>query len=97
MSETGASGEVWDSRALLRELALFRLPHSGVMVSMGTRAFTDPLGAFAETRGFSPDIRLAPESALTDAKRIALTAGESPRYAHGGGPSRTSSQLLPQP
>jgi C-terminal processing protease CtpA/Prc len=38
------------------ELGLFRLPRSGIAVSLGTRAFRDALGGFAETRGFLPDV-----------------------------------------
>ena len=41
------------------EIALFRLPRSGVTISLGTRAFRDPLGGFAETRGFLPDVPIA--------------------------------------
>jgi hypothetical protein len=40
------------------ELAIFRLPRSGVFVSFGTRAFSDPLGDFSEARGFLPDVWL---------------------------------------
>lgn len=40
------------------EIALFQLPRSGVMISLGTRAFRDPLGDFAEARGFMPDVWL---------------------------------------
>jgi hypothetical protein len=41
------------------EIALYRLPRSGVTISLGTRAFRDPLGGFAETRGFLPDVPIA--------------------------------------
>jgi hypothetical protein len=40
------------------ELALFRLRHSGITISLGTRAFHDPLGDFSEARGFLPDLWL---------------------------------------
>lgn len=38
------------------EVALFRLSGSGILISLGTRAFRDPLGDFEETRGFAPDV-----------------------------------------
>jgi hypothetical protein len=53
------------------EIALFRLPRSGVLVSLGTRAFRDPLGGFAETRGFLPDVLLAEGDAAAQAEALA--------------------------
>ncbi|WP_437670660.1 S41 family peptidase [Sorangium sp. So ce131] len=69
------------------EVALFRLPRSGVTLSLGTRAFGDPLGDFAETRGFEPDVRLGGADPTGDAAALALgaqltaTAGRSRRTA----------------
>ncbi|WP_199693387.1 S41 family peptidase, partial [Sorangium cellulosum] len=54
------------------EVALFRLPRSGVTVSFGTRAFRDPLGDFVELRGFEPDVRLDGADPLGDAAALAL-------------------------
>jgi Peptidase family S41 len=48
------------------EIALFRLPRSGVAVWLGTRGFRDPLGGFAETRGFAPEVPLAGGDAATE-------------------------------
>lgn len=53
------------------ELAVFRLPNSGVSISLGTRAFHDPLGDFAETRGFAPDVLLDGADPISEAKTIA--------------------------
>ncbi|WP_437827464.1 S41 family peptidase [Sorangium sp. So ce1153] len=53
------------------EVALFRLPRSGVTVSLGTRAFRDPLGDFAELRGFEPDVRLDGADPAGDAAALA--------------------------
>ncbi|XXY52230.1 S41 family peptidase [Sorangium sp. So ce269] len=53
------------------EVALFRLPRSGVTLSLGTRAFRDPLGDFAELRGFEPDVRLDGADAAGDAAALA--------------------------
>lgn len=38
------------------EVAMFRMPRSGLTITLGTRAFRDPLGDFRETRGFLPDV-----------------------------------------
>lgn len=54
------------------EVAFFRLPASGVTLSLGTRAFRDPLGDFVETRGFLPDVWLDGRSALASAQHLAL-------------------------
>ncbi|WP_438014498.1 S41 family peptidase [Sorangium sp. So ce315] len=54
------------------EVALFRLPRSGVTISFGTRAFRDPLGDFVELRGFEPDIRLDGADPAGDAVALAL-------------------------
>ncbi|WP_437924247.1 S41 family peptidase [Sorangium sp. So ce291] len=53
------------------EVALFRLPRSGVTLSLGTRAFRDPLGDFAELRGFEPDVRLDGADPVGDAAALA--------------------------
>jgi C-terminal processing protease CtpA/Prc len=53
------------------EIALFRLPRSGITLSLGTRAFRDPLGDFSETRGFVPDVWIDTPDALDKAKRLA--------------------------
>ena len=54
------------------EVALFRLPNSGVSISLGTRAFRDPLGDFTETRGFAPDVTIDGADPVADAKAIAV-------------------------
>lgn len=54
------------------EVALFRLPRSGVTISFGTRAFRDPLGDFVELRGFEPDVRLDGADPAGDAVALAL-------------------------
>ncbi|WP_437964719.1 S41 family peptidase [Sorangium sp. So ce260] len=64
------------------EIALFRLPRSGVTLSLGTRAFRDPLGDFAELRGFEPDVRLDGADLAGDAAALAL------RGAASGAPRR---------
>jgi C-terminal processing protease CtpA/Prc len=73
------------------EIALFRLPRSGVLVTLGTRAFRDPLGGFAETRGFVPDVLLAGADAAARAEALAR-GGLPPATPHGehdpGGGSR---------
>ncbi|UQA63439.1 S41 family peptidase [Polyangium aurulentum] len=56
------------------EVALFRLPRSGLTLTLGTRAFHDPLGDFDETRGFSPDLPLDGPDVLAEAQRAALSA-----------------------
>jgi hypothetical protein len=61
------------------EIALFRLPRSGVLVSLGTRAFRDPLGGFAETRGFLPDVLLAGGDAAARAGALARGYGDRDR------------------
>ena len=53
------------------ELALFRLPRSGVTITLGTRAFHDPRFDFAETRGYLPDYWIDSGDALGDAVRLA--------------------------
>ena len=53
------------------ELALFRLPRSGVTISLGTRAFRDPLGGFEETRGYLPDLWIDGPDALDEARQLA--------------------------
>ncbi len=53
------------------EMALFRLPRSGLELSLGTRAYKDPLGDFVETEGFRPDLVLDGDGALADARRLA--------------------------
>jgi hypothetical protein len=57
------------------EVALFRLPASGVTISLGTRAFTDPLGDFRETSGFTPDVRLEGNDPVAEARYLASSAG----------------------
>ncbi|MGK3991971.1 S41 family peptidase [Sorangium sp. So ce1024] len=54
------------------EVALFRLPRSGVTISFGTRAFRDPLGDFVELRGFEPDVLLDGADPAGDAAALAL-------------------------
>jgi hypothetical protein len=53
------------------ELALFELPHSALTILLGTRAFRDPSGKFAETRGFLPDVWLDGRDALRGAVDLA--------------------------
>ncbi|WP_044986393.1 S41 family peptidase [Sorangium cellulosum] len=64
------------------EIALFRLPRSGVTLSFGTRAYRDPLGDFVELRGFEPDVRLDGAALVEDAAALAL------RGAPSGAPRR---------
>ncbi|WP_437644290.1 S41 family peptidase [Sorangium sp. So ce362] len=59
------------------ELAFFRLPRSGVTLSFGTRAFRDPLGDFAELRGFEPDVRLDGADLVEEAAALALRGAPS--------------------
>jgi hypothetical protein len=60
------------------EIALFRLPRSGLAVWLGTRAFRDPLGGFAETRGFLPDVWIGAEDAAGGAEALALADPRHP-------------------
>jgi C-terminal processing protease CtpA/Prc len=53
------------------ELALFRLPSSGLNITLGTRAFHDPRFDFAETRGYLPDLWIDGDDALDDAVQVA--------------------------
>ena len=53
------------------ELALFRLPRSGLTITLGTRAFHDPRFDFAETRGYLPDLWIDRGDPLEDAVRLA--------------------------
>ena len=53
------------------EVALFRLPRSGILVSLGTRAFRDPLGEFEETRGFAPDVVIEGPDPVAEAAVLA--------------------------
>jgi hypothetical protein len=73
------------------ELGLFRLPWSGVTVSLGTRAFEDPSGRFVETRGFLPDVDLGSgDAALAGALVLASRGREHARGAsHVGSPAPT--------
>ncbi|WP_437950332.1 S41 family peptidase [Sorangium sp. So ce296] len=64
------------------ELALFRLPRSGVTLSLGTRAYRDPLGDFVELRGFEPDVRFDGADLVERAAALAL------RGAPSGAPRR---------
>ncbi|WP_437721252.1 S41 family peptidase [Sorangium sp. So ce861] len=64
------------------EIALFRLPRSGVTLSLGTRAYRDPLGDFVELRGFEPDVRLDGADVVEGAAALAL------RGAPSGAPRR---------
>jgi C-terminal processing protease CtpA/Prc len=58
------------------ELAIFRLRHSGIAITFGTRAFGDPLGDFDESRGFLPDLWIGDDDPLATAKRLARTSPE---------------------
>jgi hypothetical protein len=81
------------------ELGLFRLPWSGVTVSLGTRAFEDPSGGFVETRGFLPDVEFGRgDAALAGALALAARGGEhdpadspSPSAVGPPAPTRVSS------
>jgi Peptidase family S41 len=74
------------------EIALFRLPRSGVMISLGTRAFRDPLGGFAETRGFVPEVYLAGSDAAARAGALALEHDPvAPSRVESPVPTRVSS------
>jgi hypothetical protein len=67
------AGENTQGSMAVGEVALFRLPSSGVTISLGTRAFHDPLGDFAETRGFLPDVWLSAEDPMAEARHLAST------------------------
>ncbi|AUX35031.1 MULTISPECIES: S41 family peptidase [Sorangium] len=69
------------------ELALFRLPRSGVTLSLGTRAYRDPLGDFVELRGFEPDVRLDGADVVEGAAALALRGAPSGARRRG---ARTS-------
>ncbi len=69
------------------ELALFQLPRSGITVSLGTRAFRDPLGDFVETRGFTPDVLVQGDDPIAEAERLARGELRPPR---GSLPARAS-------
>ena len=56
------------------ELALFQLRRSGVAISFGTRAFSDPLGDFQEERGFLPDLWIGGGDPVAIAKDVARGA-----------------------
>ncbi len=87
------------------ELALFRLPRSGVTFWLGTRAFRDPSGRFAETRGFLPDVRLAGDESSAPAQAEALALGlheagawpQRPARVEVSTPSRVSLERRRQP
>jgi hypothetical protein len=75
------------------EIALFRLPRSGITLSLGTRAFHDPLGGFAETRGFLPDVPIEGTLAADRAAALARehdSVGSSRVVSRG--PTRVSSR-----
>jgi hypothetical protein len=67
------------------EIALFRLPRSGVMISLGTRAFRDPLGGFAEMRGFLPDVPLAAGEAGAAGEAVRTPLRRAARRADAAG------------
>lgn len=58
------------------EVALFRLPRSGILITLGTRAFRDPLGEFEETRGFAPDVPIDAPDPVGAAVELARQPGE---------------------
>jgi hypothetical protein len=72
------AGENTHGSMAVGEVALFRLPSSGVTISLGTRAFHDPLDDFAEVRGFLPDVWFDGSDPLADARRLALEGPASP-------------------
>jgi hypothetical protein len=53
------------------EPALFRLPRSGLGLWLGTRAYHDESGAFAELAGYAPDVPLAGPDVLAEARALA--------------------------
>jgi hypothetical protein len=61
------------------EIALFRLPRSGLTLSLGTRAFRDPRGGFAEIRGYLPDVVLPREDMVAAAEEIVSPRSERAR------------------
>ncbi len=86
------AGESTQGSMAAGEIALFRLPRSGVMVSLGTRAFRDPLGGFAETRGFLPEVYLAGSDAAARAEELALEHDPAaPSRVESPRPTRVSS------
>lgn len=67
------AGERTRGSMAVGEIALFRLPSSGVLLSLGTRAIVDPLGDFDETRGFSPDVVLSGPDLLAEAQSLVVS------------------------
>lgn len=76
------AGERTHGAFAVGEIALFRMPHSGIAVSLGTRAFVDPLGRYDETRGFEPDV---PMPAGVPAALAARIATERTRFSKARG------------
>jgi hypothetical protein len=68
------------------ELALFRLPRSGVTITLGTRGFRDASGAFAEARGYLPDVWLDGPDLLAEAQRLAADRSAGDARAMRGRP-----------
>jgi hypothetical protein len=77
------AGENTHGGMAVGEVALFRLPSSGVTISLGTRAFHDPLGDFVEARGFVPDVWLRGPDPLTAALHLAGAGGHRGALARG--------------
>ena len=59
------------------ELAWYRLPESRIWVALGRRAHTDPLGRFAEGRGFLPDVWIDGREADARLEELIACAGDS--------------------
>jgi hypothetical protein len=71
------AGERTHGSMAVGEVASFRLPRSGIVITLGTRATVDPLGDFDERRGFSPDVPLDGPDVLASARRFAAEGGAS--------------------
>ncbi len=65
------------------EIATFHLRWSTITITMGTRAYTDPSGAFDESTGYLPDVWMDPEKALAFARRVILDGNAPGRRGSG--------------
>jgi hypothetical protein len=90
------AGERTRGSMAVGEVALFRLPSSGVLLTLGTRAIVDPLGDFDETRGFSPDVVLSGPDLLADARSfVASGARDAWMLASARAPSLVEGRDAP--
>jgi hypothetical protein len=84
------AGETTRGSMAVGEVALFQLPRSRLLVSLGTRAFHDPLGGFVETRGYLPDVQILGGDPV--ARAVALAADAAFARVESGAPTRVSSR-----